>query len=810
MDKTVRSGNNGVMTSAMQDHTELDKQTRAELAQAHRRWEELATQIEQARREYYELDAPTLSDAQYDELFVQLQALEEQFPQLASQDSPTASVGGQASAAFAPVTHAAPMLSLDDLFSVEEVHRWFDRCRLDLGVEDLPLTAEVKVDGLAVSVLYVDGMFTQAATRGDGRVGEDVTANVATISNLPRRLQGEDIPHRVEVRGEVYFPVADFTAFNRARHEDGLKQFVNPRNAAAGSLRQKDPAVTATRPLALVVHGVGHFDGVDSITSQHGWYEQLRAWGLPVSAYTRMVASHAQIDEVIAYFGQHRHDLDHEIDGMVFKVDARPLQQALGATSRAPRWAAAYKYPPEEVHTRLLDIRTQVGRTGRVTPYAVMKKVLVAGSHVSRATLHNAQEVERKGVRIGDLVVLRKAGDVIPEVVAPVESARTGQERPFQMPTLCPSCGTALAPAKAGDVDLRCPNQAHCPAQITERIAHIGSRGALDVEGLGIETALALTQPDSDRDEVLAALVAGEPVLLADGSVVRLDEDVCARAAVDPQAAAEAMAQAEGALPPAQQPCLRSEATIFSLSAADVREVYRWRLTAVPKRWEAKLGVAKAWTQVPAFWTKGQVDLQGRWKPGKEPQPSKSLELLLSQLQQAKSQPLWRVLVALSIRHVGPTAAQALSAQWPSMRQIASAPVVELAQVEGVGEVIARSLRDWFGVDWHARIVAQWAADGVRMEDEVAPQAQQTLAGLTVVVSGTMPGFDREGAKAAILARGAKAAGSVSKKTSVVVAGPGAGSKATKAEALGVPVLPAEVFPVLLESGLEAALAAAE
>ncbi len=797
------------MTSPTSDTDQLDQQVPAELDTAREQWQQLADQVEHARRGYYDQDAPTLSDAAYDELFRRLQALEQEFPQLASQDSPTAKVGGQASTAFAPVPHAVPMLSLDDLFSVEEVHQWFDRCRTDLGVDDLPLTAEVKVDGLAVSVLYVDGVFTQAATRGDGRVGEDVTANVATIANLPHRLEGDDIAHRVEVRGEVYFPVADFTEFNQARHQAGLKQFVNPRNAAAGSLRQKNPAITAQRPLALVVHGVGHFDGVDAIDSQYGWYEKLQTWGLPVSDYTRLVHSHEEIDQVIAHFGDHRHDLAHEIDGMVFKVDARHFQQALGATSRAPRWAAAYKYPPEEVHTRLLDIRTQVGRTGRVTPYAVMKKVLVAGSHVSRATLHNAQEVERKGVLIGDLVVLRKAGDVIPEVVAPVESARTGKERPFQMPTHCPSCGEKLAPAKAGDVDLRCPNQAHCPAQITERIAHIGSRGALDVEGLGIETALALTQPDSDRDEVLAALVAGEPVVLADNSVVRLDEDVCARAATDPQAAEDAMAQAESLLPPAQKPCLDSEAMIFALRAEQVRDVYRWRLAPATKRLQTKLGVEKAWTQVPAFWTKGQADGAGGWKPGKEPTPSKSLQLLLDQLEAAKSRPLWRVLVALSIRHVGPTAAQAVAATWPSMEQIAAAKIEDLAQVEGVGDVIARSLHEWFTVDWHQQILTQWAADGVRMEDEAAPEMEQTLAGLTVVVSGTMPGYDREGAKAAIVARGAKAAGSVSKKTSVVVAGPGAGSKATKAEALGVPVLPAESFAALLEGGLEAGLASA-
>ncbi|MDO5722724.1 MAG: NAD-dependent DNA ligase LigA [Actinomycetaceae bacterium] len=766
--------------------------------QAQKRWQELASIIEQAREEYYQQDAPTLSDAQYDQYFQELQDLEATYPQLATIDSPTASVGGQVSTAFTPVPHAIPMLSLDDLFSVEEVHQWFDRCRQDLGVKDLRLTAEVKVDGLAVSVLYVDGQYRQAATRGDGRVGEDVTANVATIANLPHRLVGKDLPHRVEVRGEVYFPVAAFTEFNDSRREAGLKQFVNPRNAAAGSLRQKDPAETAKRPLAIVLHGIGQVEDEGAPSSQSQWYQQLQDWGLPVSPYTRTVSDHRQIDEVIAYYRDHRHDLEHEIDGMVFKVDDRSFQQALGSTSRAPRWAAAYKYPPEEVHTRLLDIRTQVGRTGRVTPYGVMEKILVAGSHVSRATLHNAQEVARKGVLIGDVVVLRKAGDVIPEIVAPVESARDGSEVPFVMPTHCPSCGAPLAPAKVGDVDLRCPNEEKCPAQMTERLAFIAGRGALDIEGLGDEAAQALTQPEWRREDVVAALVAGEPVLLADGEVVSLD-----REQVQNLAHAKQFEAAESLLPAPQSPVVRSSADLFTLDQDAVKDVTVWRFGAVPE----SVSEAQAWRQVRYFWRAGRARKDGSgWLKGQEPGPTKGLELMLEELEKAKSQPLWRVLVALSIRHVGPTAAQALAAQYKSIPALQAASVEELSQVEGVGEIIAQSLREWFEVPWHQQIIQAWAQAGVRMEDEAQEELPQTLEGLTVVVSGSMPGYDREGAKAAIVARGAKAAGSVSKKTSVVVAGPGAGSKATKAEALGVPVLEADQFDSLLKNGLEATL----
>ena len=819
------------------------------------RWQELAEGVEAARDAYYVQDAPTLADAQYDQMFRELEDLEQKYPQLAGSDSPTATVGGEPTGAFAPVTHLQPMLSLDDVFSIEELKAWEDRVHADTGRPDLAMTCEAKIDGLAVDLLYVEGRLEQAATRGDGRVGEDVTANVRTIAAIPQQLKGSGHPRRMEVRGEVFFPVADFPGLNEARVAAGQAPFVNPRNAAAGSLRQKDPAVTASRPLSMIAHGVGYVEvgatqahaeegpdagegggadgresspslfaalpaggadgagapssgprptgagpdgGVDLVgpssglpTTQHGWYLKLGEWGLPTSPYTRLVHSHEEVVERITWLGEHRDELVHEIDGVVVKVDDLDIQRSLGATSRAPRWASAFKFPPQEVNTRLLDIRVQVGRTGRVTPYGVMEKVLVSGSHVQRATLHNAQEVARKGVRIGDMVVLRKAGDVIPEIVAPVESARDGSEREFHMPTHCPSCGALLAPEKEGDVDLRCPNTAHCPAQLTERVSHVGSRGALDIEGLGDEAALALTQPEADRDAVAASLVSGNTVTLENGEVLRLN-------AAEDLPHADQLVAAEALLPTPQDAVLHSEGALFELRAEDLRDVFVWRRLSV------KGEATDDWVQVRYFWSKGWVKSTRKSGPRfvpREPRPAKNLTEMLAQMERAKTQPLWRVLVALSIRHVGPTAARALAARFPSLEEMRAAGVEELAEVEGVGRVIAEAVVEWFEVDWHREIVDRWAAAGVRMADEVEEPVSDVLAGLTIVVSGAMPGFDREGAKEAIVARGGKASGSVSKKTSLVVAGPGAGSKAGKAEALGIPVIDETQFRALLDGG---------
>ena len=820
-------------------------------------WSDLVRRINAARAEYYDQVSDTgttsLSDAQYDVLFSRLQSLEARFPQLIRPGSPTQTVGGAApqndtavpdldpdldaeqkqpttattapATGFAPYRHEIPMQSIDDVFSYQEVDAWFERVSRGLDGAEFSLCAEVKVDGLAMSLTYRDGALAVGATRGDGVTGEDVTANVATIATVPAHLAGDSWPAAIEIRGEVYIPSADFVRMNRERIENNqayqeatdagretplkkLPLFANPRNAATGSLKQKDPAVTASRPLAFLAHGVGALQAGDNgwslekLRNQADFYELLQGWGIHSVRETAAglgiemtgLRSLEQIHQLLDTMTRHRHDFAHGIDGVVLKVEDFAQRQILGATARAPRWSCAYKFPPEEVHTRLLDIRVQVGRTGRVTPYGVMDTVLVAGSNVSRATLHNAQEVARKGVLIGDLVVLRKAGDVIPEIVAPVEDARNGSERPFVMPEQCPSCGTALVQEKEGDVDLRCPNKGACPAQITERLAHVGARSALDVEGLGDESALAMTQPESDRDEVAAALVAGHAVTLEDGTVLTLEggRDL-------PHG--EQITRAEALLPAPQAPALRTEAALFDLRAEDLRDVMVWK--PVKKKGEE----TGDWKQVRYFWTKAYKPRKARgqtvFEPI-EPAASKGTEKMLAELDKAKSQPLARVLVALSIRHVGPTAARALADAFRSMDALRAASVDELAAVEGVGEEIGRSLRDWFTVDWHLEVLQAWARAGVCMADEAPEEASDVLAGLTIVVSGAMPGYDREGAKEAITARGGKAAGSVSKKTSLVVAGPGAGSKATKAEALGVPVITEQQFADLLEGGLAA------
>jgi len=713
-----------------------------------RAWQELADRIVSAQQEYYGQDAPTLSDAEYDALMRELMALEDRLPGLRTPDSPTQRVGQayQTTNDFPPVEHLERLLSLDNVFSEDELMAWIERATRPLP-EPPDYLCELKIDGLACDLVYRDGLLVSAATRGDGRVGEDITPNVRTIGVIPQRLRGDDIPALVEVRGEVFFPVAAFEQLNASLVEAGRPPFANPRNAAAGSLRQKDPSVTASRPLSMLVHGIGAREGFD-IARQSEAYERLAAWGLPTSTHCRIVRTRAEVAQYVAWVGQHRHDMEHELDGVVVKIDELADQAQLGATSRAPRWAIAYKFPPEEVNTRLLDIRVGVGRTGRVTPFAVMAPVRVAGSTVARATLHNADEVKRKGVLIGDVVVLRKAGDVIPEVVGPVVGLREGREhelRAFVMPTNCPSCGAELRPEKESDKDIRCPNAECCPAQLRERVVALAARSALDIEALGWEAAIALTDPELGRPD--------------------------------------------DATEPSQTPVLSSEAGLFDVSIEDLADVMVWRRPKL--RDDQGRG---DWVQEPYFWTKAT---------DKDPsKPRQNALVMLREIAAAKDRPLWRVLVALSIRHVGPTAARALAARFGSLDAIAAAGVDELTDTDGVGSVIAESIREWFAVDWHREVVRRWRLAGVRMADEPDADAlPQTLAGLTVVVTGSLAGFTRDGANQAILARGGKAAGSVSGKTDYVVMGENAGSKAEKAEKLGRPILDEAGFVALLENG---------
>ena len=697
---------------------------------------QLIDDVRDARRAYYTDDAPTISDAAYDALYHRLEEVEALYPELVANDSPTQEVGGEASSAFAPVTHRARMYSLEDVFSDEELRAWLTKAQENsqaISGKNPTWLTELKIDGLAVNLLYRNGALARAATRGDGTTGEDVTHNVRTIATIPQRLSGQNHPEEIEIRGEVFISSADFKALNEKIVAEGKNPFANPRNAAAGSLRQKDAAVTAQRPLSMYVHGIGSSQGL-GIETQSEVYELLASWGLPVSPYTETFTAVEDIFAYIERYGQQRHSLVHEIDGIVIKINDFATQRQLGYTSRVPRWAVAYKYPPEEVNTKLLDIRVDVGRTGRVTPYGVMEPVLVSGSTVEHATLHNQDVVKAKGVLIGDTVVLRKAGDVIPEIVGPVVALRDGSEREFVMPTLCPSCGSPLAPGKEGDVDLRCTNPQSCPAQLTERIYYAASRAAFDIEALGFEAAKALTAP------------------------------------------------AEPAEPP-----LRSEAFLFDLTEEDLREVKIEREKKVK-------GVGTGKTElVPYFWSKGTA---------KRPSaPTKNTRNLFVELQKAKQQPLWRVLVALSIRHVGPTAARALATEFGSMDAIRAADRDRLAAVDGVGGTIADSIINWFAVDWHAEVVNRWAQAGVRMQDERDESIERTLEGVTVVVTGTLNDFTRDSAKEAIIVRGGRASGSVSKKTHFVVAGASAGSKLDKAESLGITVLDEDGFKKLLAQG---------
>jgi DNA ligase (NAD+) len=677
---------------------------------------ELADELRGHQYRYYVLDSPTISDAEFDHKLKELEALEEQYPALRTPESPTQNVGGTFSTLFTPVEHAERMMSLDNVFDLDELQAWAERTERDAGGA-VQFICELKVDGLAINLTYEKGRLVRGATRGDGRTGEDVTSNVRTIREIPERLADDDPPDLLEVRGEIYFPGSAFADLNASLVEAGKAPFANPRNAAAGSLRQKDPRITASRGLRMVVHGIGARAGFTPDSQSHA-YDALKSWGLPTSDRWRLVDGMAGVRDYIAYYAEHRHDVEHEIDGVVIKVNSVAIQGRLGSTSRAPRWAIAFKYPPEEVTTKLLDIDVNVGRTGRVTPFAVLEPVRVAGSTVALATLHNAREVERKGVWIGDTVVLRKAGDVIPEVLGPVMDLRPEDAHAFVMPTECPACGTKLAPAKESDVDIRCPNTRSCPAQLRERVFHLAGRGGFDIEVLGYKAAQAL-----------------------------LDSGI-----------------------------IHDEGDLFGLTAAQL--------------------------QTAPFFVNKDGSL------------GSNAVKLLENLAEVKTRPLWRVLVALSIRHVGPTAAQALARHFGSMEAIEEAvaanQIEELSSVDGVGPTIAESLTEWFAVDWHRDIVRKWREAGVEMRDERTDEGPRPLEGMTLVVTGTLATHSRDQATEAVTSRGGKVSGSVSKKTAFVVVGDNPGSKYDKALSLRVPVLDEQGFAVLLADGPDAAREVAE
>ena len=672
-------------------------------AQIRHQIQELSEDIRDHQFKYYVLDAPTITDAAFDKLWNQLLALESEYPQYKLESSPTLEVGGGFATAFTQHDHIQKMMSLDNVFDGDELTTWFDRIE-KAGVKNTWL-CEVKVDGLAINLLYEKGRLTRALTRGNGVTGEDVTLNIKTIKSIPTELTGKEIPDLLEVRGEVFFPLKSFDELNDSLEEAGKPRFANPRNAAAGSLRQKDPKVTASRPLDVVVHGIGAVTGVN-FNLQSKAYELLKGWGLPTSSRYKVVSDRKEVLAFIDLYEKNRHNVEHEIDGVVIKVNELDVQNTLGFTSRAPKWAIAYKYPPEEVSTKLLDIKVSVGRTGRVTPFAFMEPVKVAGSTVTNATLHNAQEIIRKGILIGDTVLIRKAGDVIPEVLAPVIEKRNGSEKAFVMPSKCPNCGSKLRAMSEGDVDIRCPNSQSCPAQVVERLFYIGSRSALDIDVLGYEAAAAL---------------------LADKLVI-------------------------------------DEGDLFALTLKD-------------------LGKSD-------FFTK------------KDGSRSVIADRFVAGLELAKTRPLWRILVALSIRHVGPTSAQALANKFGSIANIQKASAQELADIDGVGGVIADAIVEWFDIDWHKQIIKKWEKAGVALVDAPKAKIKQTLTGLTIVVTGSLNDFKRDEVTEAITSRGGKASASVSSKTDFVVAGEAAGSKLDKAQELGITILDEAGFKVLLEKGI--------
>ena len=712
-------------------------------AAVRKRRDELVELIEQARTQYYSHDKPTISDADYDKYFAELVEIEGNHPELVSADSPTQSVGGEATEEFGEFEHPTKMWSLDNVFDDAELDSWFAR------VGDHNFLCELKIDGLAINAVYRNGELETIATRGSGSVGENVTASLEYLTCIPRKLKaakGTKFPELLEVRGEVYFSLAEFDQINLEVTATGRTAFANPRNAAAGTLRQRidnrleavaeatkraegksadskqaaslakhvdelERAKSALSRLGLIVHGIGAHEGLE-ISAQSHAYELLKSWGLPTSDRVKVVKSVKEVKDYIKHHGEHRHDIEHDIDGVVIKIDSLNEQQELGYTARAPRWAIAFKYPPTVVRTRLIDIGVQVGRTGRITPRAAVEPVLVAGSTVSFATLHNGYEVKRKGVLLGDMIFLRKAGDVIPEILGPVVELRDGSEREFVMPTKCPECGSKLATEKEDDKDLRCLNTRSCPAQLRGRLEHLGSRSVLDIEGLGEKAARAL-----------------------------LEEKV-----------------------------ISDEGDLFALTADDL--------------------------QRSDFFVKGA-----------NRELAENAKLLLSQLEIAKTKPLWRFICALSMRHIGPPTAQALTREFNSLDEIANAPTDQLARVEGIGQTIADSISQWFAEPWHLDIIQKWKDSGVVLEQTQVESGPMPLAGLTIVVTGTLEDFTRDGAAEEITSRGGKASGSVSKNTDFVVVGPGAGSKEAKAIELGRPILDEAGFKILLADGPDAAKA---
>ncbi|RWR18360.1 NAD-dependent DNA ligase LigA [Microbacterium enclense] len=791
----------------MTEHDQLPDLT---LDEARSEAADLTARIAGARDAYYGRDAELVDDATYDAWMHRLEAIERLYPELQGQDSPTLSVGAAEATDLVTIEHAERMLSLDNVFSPDELRDWAVKTEASAG-RSVNWLSELKIDGLAISLRYENGVLTSAATRGDGRVGEIVTENALRVAGIPRELSGEGHPALVEVRGEVFIPVTAFENLNRLQGEyreravaeareratarrggakafdlDKAEQaaarrfpaFANPRNAASGGLRQQiekksglelEAGLARIASLALYVHGIGAWPD-PPVAAQSEIYDLLASWGLPTSPYSRVEASVDGVLDFVAHYGEHRHDVEHEIDGVVVKVDELALHDELGATSRAPRWAIAYKYPPEQVNTKLLDIVVSVGRTGRATPFAVMEPARVAGSVVRQATLHNQDVVKVKGVLIGDTVVLRKAGDVIPEVLGPVVELRDGTERAFVMPADCPECGTPLRPAKEGDIDLRCPNARSCPAQVRGRVEHIGSRGALDIEALGEVTAAALTQPD----------VPAEPPLDTEAGLfgLTIDQLVPIEVVVRDAETGERKIDEKTGEEVRRAPFQKLGAATYPPGAEDLDPAER-RRRGIRKDYRAVL-------------------------------PSEQAVKLVAELEKAKTKDLWRLLVSLNIRHVGPVAARALAQWFGSLDAIRAASRDELAAVEGVGGIIADAVIDWFAVDWHREIVERWSAAGVRFAipghpgPGAAAAAGGVLTGVTVVATGSLEGYSREGAQEAIIAAGGKAASSVSKKTDFVAAGPGAGSKLAKAEELGIRILDAAQFRILVEQGPDA------